>query len=105
MAASILRGALPRSREGEQAANELIAHTEADYEQRAADLANGLNYTVKGSGYGQGHGRLADIRKLLWDSKWHCGLFNTRRWVKDLETAYEEAWQRWINGTGGDIYL
>ncbi|KID73048.1 UDP-N-acetylglucosaminyltransferase, partial [Metarhizium brunneum ARSEF 3297] len=105
MAASILRGALPRSLEGQQAAEELITDTEAGYEQRAADLANSLEYTMTSGGYGQSSGRLADIRKLLWDSKWHCGLFNTRRWVEDLETAYEEAWKRWVNGAGGDIYL
>lgn len=105
MAASILRGALPRSLEGRQAAEELITDTEEEYEQRAADLANDLKYTLNRAGYGQASGRLADIRKLLWDSKWRCGLFNTRRWVADLETAYEEAWRRWVNGTGGDIYL
>lgn len=105
MAASILSGALPRSLEGRQAAAELITDTEEEYEQRAADLANDLKYTMKRTGYGQASGRLANIRKLLWDSKWRCGLFNTRRWVADLETAYEEAWRRWVNGTGGDIYL
>jgi hypothetical protein len=105
MATSILRGALPRSSEGQQAADELITSTEAEYEQRATELAIGLKYTINARGYGQGNGRLAEMRKLLWDSKWHCGLFNTRRWVKDLETAYEEAWRRWISGTGGDIYL
>ncbi|TWU74730.1 hypothetical protein ED733_005495 [Metarhizium rileyi] len=105
MAASILRGALPRSLEGQRAAEELITNTEAEYEQRAVDLADDLRYTINGGGYGQGSGRLADIRKLLWDSKWHCGLFDTRRWVEDLERAYEEAWRRWIDGAGGDIYL
>lgn len=105
MAASILRGALPRSLEGQQAANELITDSDVEYEQRAVHLANGLKYTITEGGYGRADGRLADIRKLLWDSKWRCGLFDTQRWVKDLEKAYEEAWRRWIDGTGGDIYL
>lgn len=105
MAASILRGALPRSPQGEKAAKELITGTEDEYEHRAAELASGLAYTVDDCGYGHGNGRLADIRRLLWDSKWQCGLFNTRRWVEDLETAYEEAWRRWVDGVGGDIYL
>lgn len=105
MAASILQGALPHSTEGQRVAAELITDTEEEYEQRAIDLANGLTYTLSVAGCGQAKGRLANMRKLLWDSKWHCSLFNTRRWVEDLETAYEEAWKRWVNGIGGDIYL
>ncbi|KAF5621224.1 UDP-n-acetylglucosamine-peptide n-acetylglucosaminyltransferase [Fusarium sp. NRRL 52700] len=105
MAASILKGALPKSNEGREAAAELIAASEEEYEQRAVELATGLSYTMFADGYGHGHGRLADIRKLLWESKWHCGLFDTKRWVNDVETAYEQAWQRWVAGEGGDIYL
>ncbi|KAJ4263203.1 hypothetical protein NW762_006825 [Fusarium torreyae] len=105
MAASILKGALPKSEEGRRAAAELIAGDEEEYEQRAVKLASGLGYTISESGYGQGAGRLAEIRELLWESKWHCGLFDTRRWVNDVETAYEQAWRRWVAGEGGDIYL
>ncbi|KAF5662637.1 UDP-n-acetylglucosamine-peptide n-acetylglucosaminyltransferase [Fusarium circinatum] len=105
MAASILKGALPKSTEGREAAAELIATSEEEYEQRAVELATGLSYTMSADGYGQGDGRLANLRKLLWDSKWHCGLFDTKRWVNDVETAYEQAWQRWVAGEGGDIYL
>jgi predicted O-linked N-acetylglucosamine transferase (SPINDLY family) len=105
MAASILKGALPRNSQGQEAASELIAGNEQEYEQMACRLAGGLKYQVRGSGYGKGHGRLAEIRKLLWDSKWECALFNTRRWVDDVETAYEQAWQRWVSGESGDIHL
>lgn len=105
MAASILKGALPRSVDGEQAARELIAGSEAEYEQSAIRLAAGIRYGMNNDGYGQAHGRLAELRKLLWENKWHCGLFDTRRWVGDVETAYEEAWRRWVTGEGGDIYL
>lgn len=105
MAASILRGALPKSAEGQQAALELIADGETEYEDQATELAGGLTYVMTDEGYGRGTGRLAEIRKLLWDSRWECGLFNTRRWVNDLERAYEEAWRRWVAGKGGDIYL
>ncbi|KAG5930672.1 hypothetical protein E4U42_000012 [Claviceps africana] len=105
MAASILQGALPKSSEGQRVAAELIVRTEEEYEQRAIDLANDFTITLDVAGYGQGKGRLADMRKLLWDSKRHCSLFNTRRWVEHLETAYEKAWERWVEGIGGDIYL
>lgn len=106
MAASILRGALPQSTEGRRIARELIAESESEYEQTAAKLAAGLTYVgTDDTGSVEGQGRLAEMRKLLWESKWRCGLFNTRRWVEDVESAYEEAWRRWVEGMGGDIYL
>ncbi len=104
MAASILKGALPKGAEGDRAAAELIASDDAEYEDFAIKLAEGLRYDVS-RGYGEGIGRLAELRKLLWRSKWSCALFDTRRWVRDLEDAYEEAWRRWVAGEVGDIYL
>ena len=104
MAASILKGALPKGEEGETAAEELIAADETEYEESAIRLATELRYNTS-RGFGEGRGRLAELRKLLWKSKWTCALFDTRRWVRDLEEAYEEAWRRWVEGEGGDIYL
>jgi len=105
MAASILRGALPYGPKGVEAAEDLIAGSEDEYEEFAVRLAKGLSYRISHGGYGEGQGRLATLRKLLWDSKWSCALFNTRRWVADLERAYDEAWRRWVTGEDGDIYL
>ena len=104
MAASILKGALPKNSEGERAAEELIAADDTKYEEFAIKLASGLRYDSL-NGYGEGTGRLAELRKLLWESKWTCALFDTRRWVRDLEEAYEEAWRRFVTGESGDIYL
>ncbi|KAM3426901.1 hypothetical protein NHJ13734_009208 [Beauveria thailandica] len=105
MAASILKGALPKTPEGQRVAGELIATSEKMYEKSAIELAVGLSYSRTASGGIRGSGRLADMRKLLWHNKWTCGLFDTRRWVRDVESAYEEAWKRWESGEGGDIYL
>lgn len=105
IAASILKGALPKCDEGKKAANELIVEDEDQYELTAVALANGLSYTKGQEEYPDGHGRLAELRKLLWDSRWSCALFDTRRWVRDLEKAYDEAWRRWVTAEGGDIYL
>lgn len=105
MAASILKGALPKSKEGDAMGAELIVADEFEYEQRAIQLASDLEYISMASGCYRGVGRLAEMRRLLWDSKWTCGLFDTRRWVRDVEDAYEEAWKRWIHGQDGDIYL
>lgn len=105
MAASILKGALPRSEEGRQAARELIAKDDDQYEEFAIKLANSFTYRVNPSGHGEGSGRLGELRKLLFDSRWTCALFDTRRWVVDLESAYDEAWRKWVSNEGGDIYL
>jgi predicted O-linked N-acetylglucosamine transferase (SPINDLY family) len=105
MAASILKGALPKSDEGLQAATELIAKDDDQYEEFAIKLASGFSYNINSSGYGEGVGRLGELRKILFDSRWTCALFDTKRWVSDLEAAYDEAWRRWVANEGGDIYL
>ncbi|KAI9849700.1 MAG: hypothetical protein M1837_002826 [Sclerophora amabilis] len=105
MAASILKGALPKSEEGRQAARDLIATSEEDYEERAERLANELSYSTRPDQLGRGQGRLIELRELLYESRWTSALFDTRRWVRDLEEAYEVAWGKWVAGEGGDIWL
>jgi predicted O-linked N-acetylglucosamine transferase (SPINDLY family) len=100
MAASILKGALPRGSDGDRAGEELIATDERDYEHKAVRLVKDLEY----SGHSP-RGRLGDLRKMLWEGRWSSPLFDTRRWVRDLEEAYEIAWDRWVKGEGGDIWL
>ncbi|ORY11018.1 glycosyl transferase family 41-domain-containing protein [Clohesyomyces aquaticus] len=100
MAASILKGALPKSEAGAQAAKVLIAADDDDYEEKAVRLGQNCVY--------QGHratGQLSQLRRMLYESRWTSALFDTRRWVRDLEEAYEIAWQRWEKGVGGDIML
>ncbi|KAH8602479.1 glycosyl transferase family 41-domain-containing protein [Bisporella sp. PMI_857] len=105
MAASILKGALPKSDAGKQAATELIARDDSQYEEFAIKLAGSFSYRMTSTGYGEGVGRLGELRKLLYESRWTCALFDTKRWVRDLEAAYEEAWRRWVANEGGDIWL
>ena len=105
MAASILTGALPKNAQGEQAARQLIAKSEEEYEDRAVELGAGLIYPTGSTNVGFGQGRLVELRKLLYESRDSSALFDTRRWVGDLEDAYEEAWRRWVEGIGGDIWL
>lgn len=101
IAASILRAAVPQTAEGKATANSLIVASEDEYEDRAVELANGLVYGEEG----KGNGELNDVRKVLFEHRWKSALFDTKRWVSDLEDAYEEAWKRWVNAEGGDIYL
>lgn len=105
MAASILRGALPRNAEGDRAAEDLITTSDETYEEQGVDLASDLVYSMDQDSVGIGTGRLIDLRKLLYESRWTSALFDTRRWVQDLETGYEEAWRKWVAGEGGDIWL
>lgn len=100
MAASILKGALPPTPDGAQAALDLIATDDADYEEKAVRLAADCVY--------KGHwaqGRLSALRKMLYEARWSSALFDTKRWVRDLEDAYEIAWGKWVAGEGGDIWL
>ncbi|KAI9675137.1 MAG: hypothetical protein M1817_001545 [Caeruleum heppii] len=106
MAASILKGALPKTAEGAVAADDLIVASEDEYEDHAVRLGQELTYTVGAEdGTGRGRGRLSELRKILYESRWTSGLFDTRRWVRDLEEAYQEAWRRWVAREGGDIWL
>jgi predicted O-linked N-acetylglucosamine transferase (SPINDLY family) len=107
MAASILKGALPKTPVDirEDAEKDLIASSDTEYEEMAVRLGKGLTYPKSGPDVGKGQGRLIDLRKILTESRWTSALFDTARWTRDLEDAYAEAWRRWVKGEGGDIWL
>ncbi|KAI4716774.1 TPR-like protein [Aureobasidium sp. EXF-10727] len=107
MAASILKGALPKTPVDvrEAAEKDLIASSDTEYEEMAVRLGKGLAYPKAGPDVGKGTGRLVELRKVLTESRWTSALFDTARWTRDLEDAYDEAWRRWVNGEGGDIWL
>lgn len=103
MASSILSSALPKSDAGREAQSDLIAMSDEDYENKAIRLCLSLKYQPGGQGHATG--RLADLRRMLFEERWSSRLFDTKRWVRDLEDAYERVWQRWVNGEEGDIWL
>lgn len=103
MASSILSSAVPETTDGLQAREDLIARSDEDYENKAIRLCAGLRY-VRG-GRGRGEGRLMELRKLLIEHRWDSQLFNTRRWVRDLEEAYWKVWKKWENGEDDDIRM
>ncbi|KAL2849163.1 glycosyl transferase family 41-domain-containing protein [Aspergillus pseudoustus] len=103
MASSILSSALPNNDNGQQAREELIATSDEDYENKATHLCRGLHYEIGGEG--RGVGRLFELRRMLFEERWRSSLFDTNRWVRDLEDAYERVWSHWVNGEEGDIWL
>ncbi|KAJ9307341.1 hypothetical protein DTO271D3_1504 [Paecilomyces variotii] len=103
MASSILSSALPDSEIGKQAAADLIASSDEDYENKAIRLGLDLHYQL--GSQGRATGRLTELRKILFMNRWQANLFDTRRWVNDLEDAYEKVWKKWVNGEDGDIWL
>jgi predicted O-linked N-acetylglucosamine transferase (SPINDLY family) len=133
MAGSIVASALPEGEDGDEARRELIVDSAGEYERSAVKLARGLSYPPSSSSTtrssqsqgekgkqttstssnhnregeedGGGRGRLMDLRRMLWEGRWTSCLFDTKRWVRDLETAYWLAWQKWESGEGGDIWL
>ena len=107
MASSIVASAFPESAEGDEARRDLLVGSEREYEDQAIYLARNLQYFCDGEnkGMGQGRGRLLELRRMLWEGRWTSRLFDTKRWVSDLEQAYWTAWNAWENGEGGDIWL
>lgn len=80
-----------------------MAVSDEDYEEKAIRLCLSLQYK-NGCG-GQARGRLTDLRRMLFEERWGSRLFDTQRWVRDLENAYDQVWKRWVNGEEGDIWL
>lgn len=124
MASSILSSALPDTEAGRQARKELIATSDEDYRAKASQLCHDLRYlgnydtrsegptegkvkTEPGTVRRRGHctGRLVELRQMLFTHRWQSRLFDTRRWVNDLEDAYERVWSAWVKGEESDIWL
>jgi hypothetical protein len=108
MAGSIVASALPEGRAGDDARRDLLVRGEREYVDSAIELAQDLTYPSKDLGHhkiGRGRGRLVDLRRMLWEGRWSSRLFDTKRWVGDLEDAYWRAWEKWEAGEGGDIWL
>lgn len=110
MAGSIVASALPDGREGDGARRDLLVRSEKEYIDTAIELARDLQYPPAaakspGQKVGRGKGRLVDLRRMLWEGRWTSRLFDTKRWVRDIESAYWAAWEKWEKGEGGDIWL
>jgi len=65
--------------------NELVVASPEEYEELAVSLAMDMD-------------RLWGLRKRLEDARMHAPLFDTQRWVQDLELGLQLAWSRYEQG-------
>ncbi|GAA5914406.1 hypothetical protein JCM6882_008223 [Rhodosporidiobolus microsporus] len=89
---------------------QMIVSSAEEYERRALELASGLVYdtvpadkskpasTLEGREQRRGRGELAEMRKTLFLTREQSPLFDTKRWVRNLEKGLTEAWERWVRG-------
>ncbi|SCZ91024.1 BZ3500_MvSof-1268-A1-R1_Chr1-3g02487 [Microbotryum saponariae] len=89
----------------------MIVSSAEEYEERALQLASTLTYdhilpdpaapaqSIYSRQQRIGRGELADMRKTLYLTRETSPLFDTRRWVRNMEAGVFEAWKRWVNGT------
>lgn len=48
--------------------------------------------------YQRGKGRLNELRRMLFLERDRSPLFDTKRWVRNVEQGLEVAWDRWTSG-------
>ncbi|EMD42051.1 glycosyltransferase family 41 protein [Gelatoporia subvermispora B] len=83
--------------------DQMVASSMDDYETRAVAFARGLRYEIVRGADGtllpRGQGALIKLRRNLFLNRDRMPLFDTERWTRNLEKAYQEAWRRWAEGT------
>lgn len=87
---------------------QMVVHSREEYEERAVALASAhwspnlerLSYGLNG---GEGEivsdSELLNLRRYLFLNRETMPLFDTRRWVKNLEKGFITAWKRWVDGS------
>jgi protein O-GlcNAc transferase len=77
----------------------MVVHNQDDYEERAVVLATSINYRMEINDEGgldrRGSGELIELRKNIFLNRNRMPLFDTRRWIRNLERGFEEIWKRW----------
>ncbi|KAF5105823.1 hypothetical protein DV495_005124 [Geotrichum candidum] len=75
---------------------ELIPRSEEEYADRVVHYA-----TTE-----VGRARLERIRRRIYDNRERDGgFFDTRAWVRCVETGFRQAWADWLRGETRDIYI
>lgn len=83
--------------------DQMVVNNLQDYEERAVTWANGVEYqsTQKPSGstFMRPKGDVITLRRNLFLNRDKMPLFDTQRWVRNIEKGYTEVWRRWVAGT------
>lgn len=79
---------------------QMVVNSLAAYEDRAVKLALSVTSVRRtgGSARRNEQGELALLQKNLFMNRGSMTLFDTRRWTRNLEKGFEEAWRRWVQG-------
>lgn len=88
---------------------QMVVHSREEYEERAVTLASacwGSNVEMLSFGpnggeaeFGSEGSELLHLRRCLFLTRETMPLFDTRRWVKNLEKGFVAAWKRWVDGS------
>ncbi|KAF8556202.1 hypothetical protein OG21DRAFT_1437515 [Imleria badia] len=79
---------------------QMVVHSREEYEERAVALAS-AHYAERlsfGGSISEGS-ELLNLRRSLFLTRETMPLFDTRRWVKNLEKGFIAAWKRWVDGS------
>lgn len=79
----------------------MIAKDLHSYEERAVTLARSVSYRTVPNPEGgfdrRGSGELMELRKSLFLHRDKMPLFDTERWVRNLEKGFQALWDHWVN--------
>lgn len=81
----------------------MVVNNLKEYEERAVSWAIGVEYLLVKDSSGQEYlkpcGDVVNLRRNLFLNRDRMPLYDTQRWVRNIEKAYIEAWRRWVAGT------
>jgi protein O-GlcNAc transferase len=80
--------------------DQMVAGDIHSYEDRAVALACSVSYRMEPNPEGgidrRGSGELIELRRNIFLHRDKMPLFDTKRWVRNLERGYQAVWDRWV---------
>lgn len=95
ISSSIVNAGFSQDSVGRGMASRLIVKDENEYEKRVIEFGSSDS----------GHRELMAIRKTLFETRFTSRLFDTQRYVQNLETAFAQAWLNWTENKHQDIVV
>lgn len=79
----------------------MVTDSPESYEERAVNLALGkISAASSDTGVTGTLSELDFLRRSLCQHRNKMPLFDTRRWTRNLEKGFEQAWETWVRGGG-----